>query len=108
VLGRRIAGAKVGLGAAALVAASPFLVAADGSLMAEALFVLLITAAVLLAYARSHGCDQRQPAGSRNGFDHGGWLVPHADDDMGRFMVESISAADAFLLGRKTYEIFVA
>lgn len=43
-----------------------------------------------------------------SGFDHGGWLVPYADDDMGRFMDESISAADAFLLGRKTYEIFAA
>ena len=42
------------------------------------------------------------------GFDLGGWLVPYADEDMGRFMDESIAATDAFLLGRKTYEIFAA
>jgi dihydrofolate reductase len=42
------------------------------------------------------------------GFDQGGWLVPYADDDMGRFVVEWFAEADAFLLGRKTYEIFAA
>jgi dihydrofolate reductase len=42
------------------------------------------------------------------GFDLGGWLVPYADDDMGKFMVESINQTDALLLGRKTYEIFAA
>jgi dihydrofolate reductase len=42
------------------------------------------------------------------GFGHEGWLVPYADEDMGRFVVEWFSAADAFLLGRKTYEIFAA
>ena len=40
------------------------------------------------------------------GFDHGGWLVPFADEDMVRFVVEWIARADGFLLGRKTYEIF--
>jgi dihydrofolate reductase len=42
------------------------------------------------------------------GFEHEGWLVPYADEDMGRFVVDWFSAADAFLLGRKTYEIFAA
>ncbi len=42
------------------------------------------------------------------GFDLGGWLVPYAEEDMGTFMVESITSTDAFLLGRKTYEIFAA
>lgn len=41
-------------------------------------------------------------------FVHGGWLVPYADADMGQFMVEVIARADAFLLGRGTYEIFAA
>lgn len=41
-------------------------------------------------------------------FPHGGWLVPHADEDMGKAMIEIFSKADAFLLGRRTYDIFAA
>jgi dihydrofolate reductase len=41
-------------------------------------------------------------------FSHGGWLVPHADADMEKIMVEIFSKADAFLLGRTTYDIFSA
>jgi dihydrofolate reductase len=43
-----------------------------------------------------------------NGFDQGGWLVPYADEDMGKLVTDWFAAADAFLLGRKTYEIFAA
>src|SRR5574337_1694288 len=42
------------------------------------------------------------------GFVHGGWLVPYADEDMGRLVVGGMAAADGFLLGRRTYEIFAA
>lgn len=42
------------------------------------------------------------------GFDHGGWLVPYADEDMGATMVDIFSRAGAFLLGRRTYDIFAA
>lgn len=42
------------------------------------------------------------------GFAHGGWLVPHFDDTMGRIMDEWIGRAGGFLLGRMTYEIFAA
>jgi dihydrofolate reductase len=42
------------------------------------------------------------------GFDRGGWLVPHFDEATGQFMNEVIEKADAFLLGRRTYEIFAA
>jgi dihydrofolate reductase len=42
------------------------------------------------------------------GFDHGGWLVPYADEDMGATMVDIFARAEAFLLGRRTYDIFAA
>jgi dihydrofolate reductase len=44
----------------------------------------------------------------RDGFSHGGWLVPHLDDESGRTVLEHTLAADALLLGRHTYEIFAA
>src|ERR687893_1416197 len=40
------------------------------------------------------------------GFERGGWLVPHFDEETGRFMDEVFGRVDAFLLGRRTYEIF--
>ena len=42
------------------------------------------------------------------GFSFGGWLVPHADADMGTIMNDIFSKVDAFLLGRTTYDIFAA
>ncbi len=41
------------------------------------------------------------------GFEHGGWLVPLVDEDFGTVMSDVFENADAFLLGRKTYDIFV-
>ncbi|MFJ6573252.1 dihydrofolate reductase family protein [Streptomyces sp. NPDC091292] len=40
------------------------------------------------------------------GFDFGGWSVPYGDEDFGRFMAEVFDRSGAFLLGRRTYEIF--
>jgi dihydrofolate reductase len=51
------------------------------------------------------GAPEEDPSG---GFEHGGWLVPYADDDMMRAMSGFFAEADAFLLGRRTYEIFAA
>jgi dihydrofolate reductase len=42
------------------------------------------------------------------GFGHGGWLVPYFDEKFGEIMTEWTKRAGAFLLGRKTYEIFAA
>lgn len=41
-------------------------------------------------------------------FPYGGWLVPHADEDMGQVIDNIFDKADAFLLGRVTYDIFAA
>ena len=44
----------------------------------------------------------------RDGFTRGGWLVPHFDEETGRFMNDVFEQVDAFLLGRRTYDIFAA
>jgi dihydrofolate reductase len=39
-------------------------------------------------------------------FEHGGWSFPYGDQDFGATMAGWFANTDAFLLGRKTYEIF--
>jgi dihydrofolate reductase len=40
------------------------------------------------------------------GFERGGWAIPLFDDEAEAVLVEVFGRADAFLFGRKTYEIF--
>jgi dihydrofolate reductase len=42
------------------------------------------------------------------GFPHGGWSFPYFSDDMGDVISDAFADAEAFLLGRRTYEIFAA
>ena len=39
------------------------------------------------------------------GFTHGGWTWPYWHDDIGEHFFQAISQCDAFLLGRKTWQI---
>jgi len=40
------------------------------------------------------------------GFERGGWALPLFDDEAEAFLAEVFKRADAFLFGRRTYEIF--
>jgi len=51
------------------------------------------------------GAPDEDPSGN---FSYGGWVFPLADDDMGKIIADIFSRADAFLLGRTTYDIFSA
>jgi dihydrofolate reductase len=51
------------------------------------------------------GGPQEDPDG---GFEHGGWSFTYGDADFGAAVVGWFAAADAFLLGRRTYDIFSA
>ncbi len=51
------------------------------------------------------GGPKEDPSGN---FPYGGWVFPLADADMGTIITEIFSKADAFLLGRGTYDIFAA
>src|SRR5712675_282851 len=42
------------------------------------------------------------------GFRHGGWVISHFDEDMGAAIAEVFSKTGAFLLGRRTYDIFAS
>ena len=42
----------------------------------------------------------------RGGFERGGWALPLFDSEASTFLGEVFERADAFLFGRRTYEIF--
>lgn len=44
----------------------------------------------------------------RSGFDRGGWAMGAGDDETRTFITQTYQRADAFLFGRRTYEIFAS
>src|SRR3954471_5306284 len=42
----------------------------------------------------------------RNGFDRGGWALGMGDDGTRALITETYQRADAFLFGRRTYDLF--
>jgi dihydrofolate reductase len=42
----------------------------------------------------------------RSGFERGGWAMGVADDETMTFITQTYQRADAFLFGRRTYEVF--
>jgi dihydrofolate reductase len=42
----------------------------------------------------------------RNGFERGGWALGKGDDETRAFINQTYQRADAFLLGRRTYDLF--
>jgi hypothetical protein len=46
------------------------------------------------------------PDEDERGFERGGWAMPHFDDEAMTAMDGIFQRADAFLFGRRTYEIF--
>ncbi|MHB9858061.1 dihydrofolate reductase family protein [Streptomyces sp. YIM S03343] len=42
------------------------------------------------------------------GFTQGGWSFVYGDDDFGRFVTDVFSRSGAYLLGRRTYDIFAS
>ena len=49
-----------------------------------------------------HATDEER----RNGFERGGWAMGMFDDQTTMFITQTYQRADAFLFGRRTYEIF--
>jgi len=46
--------------------------------------------------------------GGAEGFEFGGWTMPYWNDEIAAFKTEELTASDALLLGRVTYEGFAA
>ena len=67
--------------------------------------LIAITQVTLDGVMQSPGGPEEDP---RNGFTHGGWVVPFWDDALNQAIGETLAGEFDMLLGRRTYEIFAA
>jgi dihydrofolate reductase len=67
--------------------------------------LIAITQVTLDGVMQSPGGPEEDP---RNGFTHGGWVMPYGDDALSQAIGETIAGQFDMLLGRRTYEIFAA
>jgi dihydrofolate reductase len=67
--------------------------------------IIAITQVTLDGIMQAPGGPEEDP---RNGFTHGGWAMPFLDDGLNQAIGETIAGEFDMLLGRRTYEIFVA
>lgn len=67
--------------------------------------LIAITHVTLDGVMQSPGGPEEDP---RNGFTHGGWIMPFSDDALSQVIGEIIAGEFDMLLGRRTYEIFAA
>ncbi|WP_277676212.1 dihydrofolate reductase family protein [Saccharopolyspora rectivirgula] len=74
----------------------------DGTARMELAAITLLT---LDGVVQAPGGPDEDRSGN---FQQGGWVAPHADEGMQRSEAEWFAAASAFLLGRRTYQIFAS
>jgi dihydrofolate reductase len=80
--------------------------ALDGHQRKETEMRLTLTQFVTVdGVVQAPGGPDEDPSG---GFDRGGWVAPYVEDDSFQAVADWFAEADAFLLGRRTYEIFAA
>lgn len=65
--------------------------------------IIISNSITLDGVMQSPGFDGEDPEG---GFRHGGWIAPYWDEVAAEITFEDLNNAEAFLLGRKTYDIW--
>ena len=65
--------------------------------------VISITQITLDGVMQAPGGPEEDPS---NGFTHGGWAMPHVDEDARNVIDQTIAGEFDMLLGRRTYDLF--
>ena len=65
-----------------------------------------LTASMMLSLDGVYQGPGSRTEDTRGGFDRGGWVAAHADADSWPWLLDWFDRADAFLLGRRTFDIW--